>query len=82
MTNTEAFALARRKARYGHRDWLVWKGRDGAWNAAVRSPASIKRAMLAAGTKGRWHLISDGGPSQIGFWAMGLIMLRNAKVGC
>lgn len=82
MDNVTAFAVARQKARYGHRDWIVWKGRDGLWNAAVRSVESIKQALLAAGTQGRWYLIPPDGVSHIGFWRMGVIMMRNARFGC
>ena len=84
MDGHEAHELARRKSRYGHRDWIVWRERDGTFRAEVRSPAAIRKALLANGTKGRrwWVFHGSSGVASIGFWAMGLIMLRNAKVGC
>jgi hypothetical protein len=82
MTNSEAFALARRKATKGHRDWVVYKNRDGSWTAQQRSASSIKAAMLASGTKQRWHVISAStGVGHIQNWALGCRMLRNARIG-
>lgn len=84
MDGTTAFDLARRKARHGHRDWIVWRDRTGDYHAECRTPATIKHALLANGTKGRawWIISASTGVSLIGFWAMGLIMLRNARHGC
>ncbi|HYF09529.1 MAG TPA: hypothetical protein VD970_18055 [Acetobacteraceae bacterium] len=84
MTGTEAFELATRKARFGHRDWIVWQERDGSYRAEARAPAAVKRALLANGTKGRawWVVGASTSSASRGFWKMGLIMLRNAKVGC
>lgn len=75
---------ATRKARFGHRDWIVWQERDGSHRAEVRSPRAVKRALLANGTKGRswWIVSATRATASKGFWKMGLIMLRNAKVGC
>jgi hypothetical protein len=82
MLNTEAYSLARRKARYGRRDWIVWRERSGAWQAAPRSPATLKAAMLARGTSGRWTLIagSTAVPYAYG-WRDGVTMIRNARFG-
>ena len=35
MTNTEAFDLAQRKARYGHQHWIVWATRNGGYEAKL-----------------------------------------------
>jgi hypothetical protein len=80
MKNTEAFELAKRKARYGHRDWVVYKDRDGEFHAAQMSSESVKAAMLATGTKSRWHVIA--GSTAVGHiqnWALGVLLLRNMK---
>lgn len=69
-----------RKSRYGRRDWLYWTDREGVAQAEVKSRASIKKALLAIGTKGRFYLIS-GGISQIIRWRIGIIMWRNAAHG-
>lgn len=82
MTNVEAFAAARRKQRYGHRNQLVWRDRAGDFHTAERSPAAIKRAMLATGTNGRFTEIAERGFSYVITWPMGVLMIRNARVGC
>ena len=51
--NEAAYATAKRKARYGHRDWLVWMVADGSYRVsqiatetltqAVKESARIKR---------------------------------------
>lgn len=68
-------------ARHGHRDWLWWV--DG--NRPIAAPKTkdnIKRMLLATGTKGQWALIcANSGCPMKGFWAMGIIMIRNAKYG-
>lgn len=81
MTNLEAFAAAERKARYSHKAQLVWKGRDGSFHTAERSPDAIKRALLAVGTKGRLTEIIGRTKYAYG-WFLGLRMIRNAKYGC
>lgn len=79
MTGPEAHNLARHQARYGHKSWIVWKDRDGAWNAAIETAASVKEAMLAVGTQGRWTAISRH--SYVQRWRDGITILRNASVG-
>lgn len=80
MTSTEAFKLARRKARYGHRDRIVWCDRSGEWFAQVYSAATIKTAMLATGTKGHFSVIA--GSTAVGHrynWSMACLARRNAR---
>lgn len=80
MTSSEAFELARRKARYGHRDWVVYRRRDGSWSAAQYSAAAIKAAMLEMGTAGHFSLIAAS--TGIGHrynWPMGCLAIRNAR---
>lgn len=79
MTGQEAYALAQRKARYGHKSWIVWKGRDGAFNAALETAATVKQAMLDVGTQGRWTAVSRF--NYVQRWRDGVTILRNASVG-
>jgi hypothetical protein len=81
MTGSDAFDIAKRKATKGHRDWLVWRGADGAFIAAARSAETVKRAMLASGTRRRWYLICPRGINHIQNWAMGVLMIRNSRYG-
>ncbi|WP_114944427.1 hypothetical protein [Microvirga calopogonii] len=77
-----ALALAKRKARYGHRDWLFWKDRNGASHCARRSAETVKAAMLAAGTSGKWFIVqASTGVLVKGFWRLGINLLKNAKYG-
>lgn len=74
---------AQKKARYGHRDWVAYKGKDGALVFAPRSAAVIKAAMLAVGTRGRFTILAAStGIGHTMNWSIGCIMLRNARVGC
>jgi hypothetical protein len=77
------FQEAQRKARFGHRDWITWRGRDGAFNVARSAPDIVKAALLAVGTKGRFTLIaaSTGTPISCG-WSYGIGLLRNSRAGC
>ena len=70
------------KARYGHKDWIFWVEKDGTKRAEWRSAASVKRALLASGTKGFWCLVhADSGCPMKGFWAMGINLIRQSKWG-
>ncbi len=81
MTSVEAFAAAKNKARYGHRAQVVWKDRAGDFHFAERSPASIKSALLAVGTGGRFTEIVGRTPFTWR-WRDGCRMIRNARYGC
>lgn len=79
----EVLGFANRKALYGHRDWIGWQGKDGLWRAAPRSKASVKAAMLAMGTQGRfflYHASIAHGASAMN-WRMGVLQLSNIKIG-
>ena len=79
MTGSEAYALAKRKATYGHKPWIVWSSRSGEWNVAVETPSTIKSAMLSVGTQGRWTSISGRGLSFVQRWRDGARAIRNSK---
>ena len=77
-----ALALAKRKARYSHRDWLFWKDRNGTSHSARRDSATLKAAMLASGTQGKWFIVqASTGTLVKGFWRLGINLLKNAKFG-
>ncbi|MBM6595409.1 hypothetical protein [Microvirga pudoricolor] len=82
MTKAQAFAIARWKAKRERRDWLVWSDRSGAAQVARLTAEAVKRAMLASGTAGRFHRAAADGRTYAVTWRMGVIMLRNASVGC
>ena len=74
-------AEVKKKARYGHRDWLFWQD-NGQPKAAVKSRDAIKRAMLATGTQGRFFLVAKNSAILMSVnWHIGVIMLNNAKYG-
>jgi hypothetical protein len=68
----------KRKARYGRRDWLVWRERDGRDRYEVMTKEAIKAALLAIGTKGRFTMVAGGSGQlhRVG-WRQGILMRRN-----
>lgn len=78
-----AFNLARQKARFGHCDWLVWKGKDGVSRARrLSTPEAMKECLLAVGTKGHWTLVCASNANLMkGFWRMGINILAQFKYG-
>lgn len=83
MTQQEALQIASQKARYGHRNWIVWKDRQAVSFHAERLTAdSMKRCLLAEGTKGKWVLVCrDRGDYMLGFWRMGLNLIYQCRRG-
>lgn len=75
------YQTAMRKARYGHRDWIVWRDRCGEQHAEVKSLESVKRCLLDVGTKGDWSLICSGGTPMKGFWWLGINLLSQMRLG-
>lgn len=76
MTRQEAHNLAAHKARYTHKPWIAWVGRDGAGRAALETRDSVKQAMLDSGTAGRWTAYS-GTRGYVQRWPLGVLRLRN-----
>jgi hypothetical protein len=74
------YQQAIRKARFGHHDWIVYRDATGT-HAERKSPESVKRALLASGTKGNWSLICAGGTPMKGFWWLGINLLAQMKEG-
>ena len=76
------FEDAIRKAKYGHRDWIVWRGKDGKLQAFRKSPESVKRCLLDTGTQGKWTLVSaNDGVLMVGRWWLGINLLAHMKRG-
>lgn len=74
--------IAARKARYGHRTWISWKGRDGQQYAARCTPETVKQAMLATGTQNKFMLYApNGAAGMLVWWGLAAMWLRNAKAG-
>ena len=66
----QAFATARRRARFSRYDWVAWFDRSGMKRAARISPEAIKSAMLAAGTQGSivQYQARTGTPCMLTWW--------------
>lgn len=70
--------VAQRKARYGRRNWVIWRGVSEQWMAAPLSKECIKAAMLAHGTQDRFSMASrHDGTLQIVSWHFAAQLLRN-----
>ena len=76
-----ALQKAQHLARYGHRDWLWWSDGENEY-ADRKTAANIKKMLMTVGLKRSWALVTanDGCP-MMGFWAMGLNILRQARRG-
>lgn len=72
---------AQRKARYGHRDWIVWTDKTGQRCAARATPDTVKMALLANGTQGddMVYVHANCGSRQWLDWNTGLRILRNFR---
>jgi hypothetical protein len=82
FSGPDACTKAVQKARYGHRDWVVWRDRHGILQSGVSDYATFKAAMLAVGTQGRFTVVA--GSSAVGHtinWRIGVNWLANIKRG-
>lgn len=71
------FEEARRKARFGHRDWVAYE-HDGQTVCEKMSRDAIKRALLAGGTKAGLTVIGASNAVLYRYsWRTALNMLRN-----
>lgn len=52
------YETIRNKARYGHKSYVVWTDRDGTLQYGIYNKATLKRAILAVGTQGRFSWLS------------------------
>lgn len=84
--SADAFDLAKRMAKYGHRDWIVWQTEGGAWKSAKLSRDSLEAAMAeAVGSEakpGRFSCIGrDTAIGQTVSPALAAVWLSNMKAG-
>jgi hypothetical protein len=71
---------AKRKARYGHNDWLFWRNKEGIPRAEKCTRESMKRCLLDIGTQGKFSLLAAS--SSISFrdnWKIGVNILNHFK---
>lgn len=81
-TGADAGAVARRKSRYGRRDWVWWVSKDGSRHCAPVSYANLKTAMLETGTQGVILMYSaNTGTPCGGNWSVYTAWLANLKSG-
>lgn len=81
-TGKDAGQIARKKARYGHRDWLVWTDKQCEAHSALCTPSNIKKAMLDVGTQGTFiRVCANDAIGLLSHWSDGARYLRNAKYG-
>lgn len=80
MTSSEAFTLAKQKARYSQYDWVIWRNKDGSFSAERSSYGSIKKALLSVGTQGHFNMIqSRTAWSHLMTWRLGVNALNYMK---
>lgn len=65
MTQPMDRETLRRKARFGHRSYLYWTGREGEFRHAPYGKAGIKAALLDVGAKGRFFWFDAAGNANI-----------------
>lgn len=84
ISGKDAAQKAFHNARYGHRRWIVWTGRDEITYADRCTPVTVKDAMLAVGTthtpERRWTLV-DGQGGMCGSWRIGLNLIAQMRYG-
>lgn len=80
MTGQEAYAQAKRLGSYGSYDQVVWKDKLGNYHTERVSYASIKQAMLAVGTQGKFTVYHGNTPHLIR-WCIASAYLKNLKLG-
>ena len=81
-TTAATYEEARRRARYGHKEWLLYIDRSGNHVYTMLSKASIKQAMLAMGTNGRCEMITASSACGLSVdWRCGVNILREYRKG-
>lgn len=82
VRSVEVSSSARAKARQSRYDQIVWTERDGACRAERVTSESVKAAMIAAGTGGRFTVYSAHSaiPHSI-TWRLAVSYLANLKRG-
>lgn len=72
------YAEAKQKAKYGGYLHIAWKAKDGAWVGERLTPATLKQAMLASGTQGKFVCFDRDGSSLV-WWSLAALWLRMMK---
>lgn len=82
LSGSTAYQEASRRARYGHRDWIVWRDSEGVTQARRISREALIECLRANGTQGKWFYIgrSDGVGMRAG-WRIGINLLYQIKHG-
>lgn len=78
-TNVEAYSIAKSRAKRNGRAQIVWKDRAGSFRYGPATPITVKKALLAVGTQGRFTEISPRGTYSNINWHIGCLFLRNFK---
>jgi hypothetical protein len=64
----DAAQIARHKSKYGRRAWVVWQDKQNHLHAAPSTVATVKAAMLATGTQGRFTTCYSGVSHVTDWW--------------
>ncbi len=84
MTTSErsdAFTKAKRLAKYGHKDQIVWSTDKGDFTEKLTA-SSMKQCLLETGFKHKWWLVhANSATGQVGSWRFGILLLRNLRYG-
>lgn len=79
----DVYTIAQRKAKYGRHDWIVWQDRNGVLQKSQLTVISLKKAMIATGTQGRFvrYLHGHRGLGHWMHWWESVILLRHLQRG-
>lgn len=83
LTGPKCHQEAQHRARFGHRDWVVWVDDQENKFAARLTFATLKQAMLANGTQRRdyWIYMASNGHCWGMSWPLAINFLANLKRG-
>ena len=71
---------ANRKARFGHKNMILWIDREGVAHNAQKTEQNVKKAMLDTGTQFCFNLYhANSSHAMILDWRMANTVRRNAK---
>jgi hypothetical protein len=78
IRGNDARTIAERKARYGHRDWVVWTDKSGERCTALATSETVKMAMLATGTQSHFILVhQNDATGWVMSWSIANTVRRN-----
>lgn len=83
FSGPDAATRAHQQATYARQetrqDWLIYRDRRGLLTAEALTAGSLKRALLAKGTTGRFKLVIAGGGGLMLGWKSGLNLFAQLK---